>query len=363
MNRNHSYTKVSGTGTDDDHSHNPSASSSGSNIFPVMLAKLPRLPSSSSGYSKLLTEDTEDTDEKKVATSMSSSPDSVRIDMEPQPEASSSNHPTTTSSTSEAPNRPQFPAAAGARKIIQQTMDGVFSNLSAKPRSYKVAERDSAPVYDETATIEDGLVGDEVLVDGLLVGSSLGLIWSLLLSAGFQFLGFFLTYILHTSHTTKAGSKIGLGLTFISLGQQMLVGDEEPDMEADTGYMGDTGPSTRSNEYFWVSYTMTFLGAVLILHSSFEFLRVKLAERAILVAAKQDEEASISNEPETQASTPENPHVITPSMFNMSNVMSNMPSMPSMPRMPSMIRMFNMPYISTTPSNIPMNGTVSTPPC
>ncbi|KAF9104525.1 hypothetical protein BGX27_010054 [Mortierella sp. AM989] len=174
--------------------------------------------------------------------------------------------------------------------------------MDLKP--YKAAALDQSPIYYETTVMENGLSGDQVLVDGLPVGKFLGLCWTLLLSMSFQFLGFFLTYLLHTSHATKAGSKLGLGMTFISIGQQMLSGDsDEPDIDSDTGYMGNVGETPKSKEYVWASYLMLFLGIAIILHSGYEFVRVKRTETAILAASvRQSEEMEISTLPATQSS-------------------------------------------------------------
>lgn len=42
--------------------------------------------------------------------------------------------------------------------------------------------------------------------------------WSNIVSATFQFIGFMVTYLLHTSHAGKNGSRAGLGLSLIQFG-------------------------------------------------------------------------------------------------------------------------------------------------
>ncbi|KAI9624216.1 hypothetical protein KEM48_009114 [Puccinia striiformis f. sp. tritici PST-130] len=137
--------------------------------------------------------------------------------------------------------------------------DGVFANLSAKPDgpgtrlnsstgqmefvggnddgsgpndkedilpTYDSAALDSAPPYWETTVTLPGvnsgpygLLGpDDVLVDGLPVGNLFGFAWNLLVSMSFQFIGFLLTYLLHTTHAGKNGSRAGLGITLIQYG-------------------------------------------------------------------------------------------------------------------------------------------------
>jgi len=124
----------------------------------------------------------------------------------------------------------------------------------------------------------------------------------------FQFVGFFLTYLLHTSHATKNGSKTGLGMTFISMGFQMMTGkfgtqgdgsDEGDDMIMDTGYVtpptsdGSGGslssPGSLSSlksiaEYTWLSYFMLTLGGLIVVQSLWEFARAKKAELRMIAA-------------------------------------------------------------------------------
>ncbi|ODV97699.1 hypothetical protein PACTADRAFT_52638 [Pachysolen tannophilus NRRL Y-2460] len=111
--------------------------------------------------------------------------------------------------------------------------DGVFNNLMAKPDSssqahndetlpsYEEAALDSTPPYWETSVISPGFE-DEVFVDGLPVGNLVNFIWNLMVSLSFQFVGFLLTYLLHTSHASKEGSRAGLGLTFMNYGYNMI---------------------------------------------------------------------------------------------------------------------------------------------
>jgi hypothetical protein len=102
----------------------------------------------------------------------------------------------------------------------------------------------------------------------------------------FHFIGFFLTYLLHTSHATKNGSKMGLGITFVTVGIQMMTGkgygEQETDANSDTGYMGniDEGMQT-AEELIGLSYVAIILGFVIMLHSCLEFFRVKRTEMVI----------------------------------------------------------------------------------
>jgi len=109
--------------------------------------------------------------------------------------------------------------------------DGVFANLNAKPErgekleeqppSYEQAAADATPPYWETTILAPGMVSDEVYIDGLPVGSVFSFAWNGIISMAFQLVGFLLTYLLHTTHAAKNGSRAGLGITLISWGWQM----------------------------------------------------------------------------------------------------------------------------------------------
>lgn len=62
---------------------------------------------------------------------------------------------------------------------------------------------------------------DEVYVDGLPVGSLFSFVWNGMISMSFQLVGFLLTYLLHTTHAAKNGSRAGLGITLVQYGFYM----------------------------------------------------------------------------------------------------------------------------------------------
>jgi hypothetical protein len=57
-----------------------------------------------------------------------------------------------------------------------------------------------------------------MVIDSLPTGSLFSFCWNLLVSVSFQFIGFLLTYLLHTSHAARLGSRAGLGVTLIQYG-------------------------------------------------------------------------------------------------------------------------------------------------
>ncbi|KAL3228963.1 Metal homeostatis protein BSD2 [Nakaseomyces bracarensis] len=114
--------------------------------------------------------------------------------------------------------------------------DGVFSNLSAKPdanSNQEITQQDHPPTYDEAAAdmspsyygmdlSSTDMYYDEICIEGLPVGNIANLLWNIIVSTSFQFVGFLVTYLLHTSHAAKQGSRFGLGLTFIGYAYSML---------------------------------------------------------------------------------------------------------------------------------------------
>ena len=78
------------------------------------------------------------------------------------------------------------------------------------------------------------MVSDEVYVDGLPVGSLFSFAWNGVISMSFNFVGFLLTYLLHTTHAAKNGSRAGLGVTLVQYGFYMK--------SSGSREHGDTGP-------------------------------------------------------------------------------------------------------------------------
>ncbi|OBA27782.1 hypothetical protein HANVADRAFT_51903 [Hanseniaspora valbyensis NRRL Y-1626] len=98
--------------------------------------------------------------------------------------------------------------------------DGEFER-GDKPPSYEDAHNDNAPSYWDLSP-EGSLYYDEICVAGLPAGSIINFVWNCIVSTSFQFFGFLITYILHTSHAAKEGSRCGLGITFLSLGFKLM---------------------------------------------------------------------------------------------------------------------------------------------
>ncbi|OJJ49215.1 hypothetical protein ASPZODRAFT_129628 [Penicilliopsis zonata CBS 506.65] len=203
-------------------------------------------------------------------------------------------------------------------RLITPANDGVFANLAAKPErgeknedlppSYEEAAADATPPYWETTIIAPGISSDEVYIDGLPVGSIFSFVWNAMISMSFQLVGFLLTYLLHTTHAAKNGSRAGLGLTLVQYGFYMKGGAESrgsgdgsseqyatpPDPNShsfdpnsvndssagDDASSGGTLSSISTSE--WISYVLMIVGWFILIRAVSDFLRARRHEQLVL---------------------------------------------------------------------------------
>ncbi|KAF3207302.1 hypothetical protein TWF106_000446 [Orbilia oligospora] len=233
--------------------------------------------------------------------------------------APSSSTPTPQPTTSTTPS-----GAAMRRVIGNSSNDGVFANLSAKPSvrtekpleehppSYEQAAADATPPYWETTILAPGMSPDEVFIDGLPVGSVFAFVWNALISLSFQFIGFLLTYLLHTTHAAKNGSRAGLGITLVQYGFYMRgSASDNPAPPSDGGpgtpestpsdpnsydFNSGTLPtdvvaaasSTSSSDAItgneWFSYVLMVVGWFILIRAVADFLRARRTEQLVLAS-------------------------------------------------------------------------------
>ncbi|KAL1900781.1 hypothetical protein Cpir12675_000795 [Ceratocystis pirilliformis] len=191
--------------------------------------------------------------------------------------------------------------------------DGVFSNLAAKPDmgeekeemppTYEQAAADQAPPYWETTIIAPGYNGDnEVYIDGMPVGNIFGFLWNAMVSWSFQIVGFLLTYLLHSTHAAKNGSRAGLGVTLIQYGFSMKAaaipptpedgnsGNSEfptpPDPNAHNFNPSDISSSSSGWSDLtgteWFAYILMVGGWFMLVRSVVEFLQARRHESLVL---------------------------------------------------------------------------------
>ncbi|KAI5237840.1 hypothetical protein E4T43_07848 [Aureobasidium subglaciale] len=192
--------------------------------------------------------------------------------------------------------------------------DGVFANISAKPTrgeeleekppTYEQAAADSAPPYWETSILAPGAFNsDDIFVDGLVVGSLFSFVWNALISMSFQLIGFLLTYLLHTTHAAKHGSRAGLGITLIQYGftfrsvpSDPVTGvpandpsgaipsdpnDHDFDPSKGVGSVAGPGETNGLGAQDWISYGLMIVGWFILIRSVSQFIRARRQEMII----------------------------------------------------------------------------------
>lgn len=210
-------------------------------------------------------------------------------------------------------------------RFIGQGTDGVFRNLMAKPDlesslqqqetnppSYEEAAADAAPEYWDLNVISP-MYEDEVFVEGLPVGNIANFVWNGLVSVAFQFVGFILCYLLHTSHAAKEGLKVGLGITLVMYGWDIVpanfghldkipkkyliddanlfdgidkstkISSKRVDMYGDHDHSSKIGSGVDGNKSApYVAYGLIAFGLFIIIKGFVDFYRVKSTEKRIL---------------------------------------------------------------------------------
>ncbi|KAF4120896.1 metal homeostatis protein BSD2 [Geosmithia morbida] len=192
--------------------------------------------------------------------------------------------------------------------------DGVFANMSARPDrqttsekdeqppTYEQAAADAVPPYWETTILAPGLGGaDEVYIDGLPVGSVFAFVLNGMISTSFTFVGFLLTYLLHSTHAAKNGSRAGLGVTLIQYGFYMRTSpaSEIPsNMGGPDGYAAPDDPNSHNFDESdvtdsgdglgdlagldWFSYALMVVGWFMLIKSTVDYLRARRHEQLVL---------------------------------------------------------------------------------
>ena len=105
------------------------------------------------------------------------------------------------------------------------------------------------PPYWETTVHAPAAMLDPhayMIVDELPSGSVLTFVMTTFVSYFFQFAGFVLTYLLHTTHAAKYGSRAGLGVTLIQFGLVQYGGSFRNGMGGGSGGGGGMGGDDAS---------------------------------------------------------------------------------------------------------------------
>lgn len=179
--------------------------------------------------------------------------------------------------------------------------------LTCLSQTYEQAAADAAPPYWETTILAPGLDGGEVFIDGMPVGPLFSFMWNGFISFTIQpFVGFLLTYLLHSSHAAKNGSRAGLGMqliqngfslksaTFPGSGRGMGPGGDEDagfsnppdpnshdfDPETVTG-SGDSGAGGIAG-MDWAAYILMIVGWFILIRAVADYVRARRHEQLVL---------------------------------------------------------------------------------
>lgn len=139
------------------------------------------------------------------------------------------------------------------------------------------------------------------------VGSFFSFIWNAMISMSFQLVGFLLTYLLHSSHAAKNGSRAGLGVTLIQYGFYMkntnsgagadgMAGssggdgyanppdpnahDFDPNTVASGGESGGGVSDIASSE--WIAYILMIVGWFILIRAVSDYLKARRHEQLVL---------------------------------------------------------------------------------
>jgi hypothetical protein len=139
------------------------------------------------------------------------------------------------------------------------------------------------------------------------VGSIFSFVWNCIISMSFEFVGFLLTYLLHSTHAAKNGSRAGLGITLIRYGFYMKASSsgsdgmnggpadgyaQPPDPNAhdfdpnavSTG-SGDGGSGSSLSDIAsseWVAYILMIVGWFILIRSASDYIKARRHEQLVL---------------------------------------------------------------------------------
>ncbi|KAF8272579.1 hypothetical protein EI94DRAFT_1718312, partial [Lactarius quietus] len=193
--------------------------------------------------------------------------------------------------------------------------DGVFANVTAKP-SRPVLLRDG----DETYLVPEESQKDAPPTYASAQADAVPPYWET------TFVGFLLTYLLHTTHAARFGSRAGLGVTLIQYGFALRSSKAEDDPSANGWLGGDVqstptfGTKEEAEDYYrklnitmvdgmpsgtipgatmddvnfaneattdWLSFFLMTIGWFILITSLLSFWRVKRWERNILASQRE----------------------------------------------------------------------------
>lgn len=135
----------------------------------------------------------------------------------------------------------------------------------------------------------------------------------------FQLVGFLLTYLLHTTHAAKNGSRAGLGITLVQFGFMMrghadgedgaVVGSppSESTPQDPNSYnfqnAGDATAAAGSEENIgrseWLSYALMVVGWFILIRALSDYFRARKTEQLVLASPDRGLGVAVVAEGET----------------------------------------------------------------
>ncbi|KAI9141223.1 hypothetical protein BKA69DRAFT_1028712, partial [Paraphysoderma sedebokerense] len=135
---------------------------------------------------------------------------------------------------------------------------------------------------------------DEILVEGLPVGSVLSFFTTMLVSMSFQFVGFLLTYLLSTTWAGRRGSTAGFGVTLLHYGLYLRTRIQHfmdpstppfPSSDDDLSFPPNVTPEERAAVLArteWLAYLLMLIGWFMVIRSCTDYIRVRRLQHLIM---------------------------------------------------------------------------------
>ena len=145
-----------------------------------------------------------------------------------------------------------------------------------------------------------------------------------MISMSFQLVGFLLTYLLHTTHAAKHGSRAGLGLTLVQYGFYMSGSGDGSSDTGNPGQFASTSPPDPNSHNFdpndvngggassggssgmggftsadWISYILMIVGWFMLIRAVSDFLRARRHEALVLQSPSRNLPVPVIAEGET----------------------------------------------------------------
>jgi hypothetical protein len=123
-----------------------------------------------------------------------------------------------------------------------------------------------------------------------------------MISMSFQLVGFLLTYLLHTTHAAKNGSRAGLGITLVQFGFGFRSAVLNPGSGSNdtpgSGFDGGVPSDPNSHDFAggsdltpaasavtgsdWIAYGLMIVGWFILIKSVSDFIRARRHEQLVL---------------------------------------------------------------------------------